>query len=165
MQRKTLHLMRSLAFAAPASAAYLLIAPAICRRLDRLFGMQATGPRWVQLPGVALLLAGASLAIWTFLLFAFIGHGTPNPMAPPRNLVRQGPYRYSRNPMMLGGWIAGFGLGLILRSPSYLLLCAVVVLAGAVYVTALEEPSLLRRFGAPYADYCRSTPRWLDCHR
>jgi protein-S-isoprenylcysteine O-methyltransferase Ste14 len=158
-------LLRSLAFAAPASFTYLVLAPLACGCLDRKFKIGELAPRWLQLPGALLLVAGAAIAIWTLVLFALVGHGTPNPLAPPQHLVRVGPYRYSRNPMMLGGWIAGFGLGLLLRSPAYLLFCCVVVFAGAVYVVAIEEPSLVRRFGAAYSEYCRSTPRWLGCVR
>jgi protein-S-isoprenylcysteine O-methyltransferase Ste14 len=154
-------LVRSLAFAAPASFTYLVLIPLACGYLDRKFKIGEFVPRGLQLPGALLLLAGAAVAIWTFFLFAFVGHGTPNPLAPPQHLVQVGPYRYSRNPMMLGGWIAGFGLGLLLRSPAFLLFCCVVVFAGAAYVVVIEEPSLVRRFGAAYSDYCRSTPRWL----
>jgi protein-S-isoprenylcysteine O-methyltransferase Ste14 len=163
MKRMSLTFTRSLAFAAPALIAYLVLAPIACGRLDILFGIRDAMPRWSQLPGALLILAGAPVSLWTFVLFLIVGDGTPNPIAPPRKLVRNGPFRYSRNPMMLGGWIAGFGLGLLLRSPSYLALCGVAVLAGAVYVLAFEEPSLLRRFGRVYFDYCAATPRWFGC--
>jgi len=163
MKRKPLTLSRSLAFAAPAIAAYVLVAPAVCARLDRAFAIREVVPRWLQPLGIVLLASGALIAIWTFVLFAFMGNGTPNPVAPPQNLVRSGPYRYSRNPMMLSGWIAGFGLGLLLRSPSYLLLCVVIVLTGTTYVVFFEEPALLRRFGTAYSEYSQSTPRWLRC--
>jgi protein-S-isoprenylcysteine O-methyltransferase Ste14 len=61
--------------------------------------------------------------------------------------------------------VVAAGLGLVFRSPAYLLLVGLFVLAGAVYVVALEEPSLARRFGAPYDDYRRLTPRWMGWPR
>ena len=87
--------------------------------------------------------------------------GTPNPITPPRLLVRQGPYRWSRNPMMLAGWTAGIGLGLVFRSPVYIGFCLMLVCAGSVYVWKFEEPRLRARFGEAYDEYRRTTPRWL----
>jgi protein-S-isoprenylcysteine O-methyltransferase Ste14 len=163
MRQPTPALARGLAFAAPALTAYLVLAPIACGRLDIVFGVRDAIPGWLQPPGALLVLAGMTVSLWTLFLFAVVGDGTPNPIAPPRNLVRNGPFRYSRNPMMMGGWTAGFGLGLLLGSPCYLALCGVVVLGGAGYVLAFEEPSLLRRFGSAYSDYCLATPRWFGC--
>jgi len=162
--KRIVALLRGLAFATPAVAVFFVLAPVACGRMDITFGIRDAIPRWLQPLGGMLMVAGTSIALWTLVLFAVIGDGTPNPLAPPRNLVRAGPFRYSRNPMMLGGWFTAFGLSLLLRSLSYLVLCVVVVLVGAVYVVVFEEPSLLRRFGRAYADYCEATPRWLG-HR
>ena len=100
------------------------------------------------------------LALWSASLFAAMGEGTPNPLAPPVRLVIQGPYRYSRNPMMLGGWLAGLGLALALRSVSLLVAYGVIVVAGCCYVRRIEEPRLLLRFGQAYRNYMSHVPRW-----
>jgi protein-S-isoprenylcysteine O-methyltransferase Ste14 len=164
MTARTIALVRSVALAAPASLMYLLVAPMVCRYLDGRFGFTDWDSHWLAIPGALLLVPGIALAVWTLVLFGVKGHGTPNPLMPPRLLVQAGPYRFSRNPMMLGGWLAGFGLGLVLHSPSYLLFCGGIVAAGMIYVIAFEEPSLIRRFGAEYSEYRQTTPRWVRFH-
>jgi len=54
-----------------------------------------------------------------------------------------------------------FGLGLIHRSPSILLLA--LILAGAIHliVIYIEEPGLEKRFGESYLHYRQSVNRWL----
>jgi protein-S-isoprenylcysteine O-methyltransferase Ste14 len=49
-----------------------------------------------MLLGFAVLVYG-----WSVWLFVNRGRGTPLPVAPPRELVVQDPYRYIRNPMAL----------------------------------------------------------------
>jgi len=150
-------ILKNIAPAVPAIIGFVLLAPWLCLQLDRRLGLAFPG----HLLGLIPMVAGSSLGIWTILLFAQVGDGSPNPLAPPRYLVRQGPYRFSRNPMMVGGWLAGIGLGLVLGSPAYLAFCLVVILAGGAYVVYFEEPRLLQRFGAPYTEYCARTSRWV----
>ena len=153
-------LLRAIAFAFPALTAYLLVAPLACRYLDGRFGWGFGAPIWLLCVGGILMLAGAVLAGWTLCLFAWKGNGTPNPLAPPKLLVAAGPYRYSRNPMMLGGWVAGLGLGLVLGSRAFIGFCGFIVLMGSLYVRWIEEPKLLERFGKAYRSYMDQTPRW-----
>jgi len=150
-------IIKNFAPALPAIAAFLLLAPWLCLKVDQRLGLAFSG----HLLGLIPLVAGSTVGVWTVLLFASVGDGSPNPLIPPRHLVRQGPYRFSRNPMMVGGWLAGIGLGLVIGSPVYLAFCLFVMLAGGTYVVYIEEPRLHKRFGAPYADYCARTPRWI----
>ena len=49
------------------------------------------------------LALGLFLAIWSVRTFyAYGGEGTPGPWRPISNLIISGPYRYVRNPMILG---------------------------------------------------------------
>ncbi|MGH9723127.1 MAG: methyltransferase family protein [Bryobacteraceae bacterium] len=81
-----------------------------------------------------------------------MGRSTPNPLRPPQALVTSGPFRYSRNPIMLGGWLFGGGLGVILASPSLLGLVAAIAASGVVYVR-MEKPALASRFGEAWSRY------------
>src|ERR1700758_3513308 len=68
-----------------------------------------TAPAGVGLPeiaGLALLASGAGVAIWCVVIFALFGKGTPAPFDPPRRLVTEGPYRFTRNPIYLGAALA-----------------------------------------------------------
>ena len=52
---------------------------------------------------VFFLVLGLTLAIWSVRTFySKGGDGTPGPWKPISNLIISGPYRYVRNPMLLG---------------------------------------------------------------
>jgi protein-S-isoprenylcysteine O-methyltransferase Ste14 len=94
--------------------------------------------------------------------FGWTGRGTPAPIAPPRRLVAVGFYRHVRNPMYLGfaaGWI---GLWVVFGHASAPAIgaAAAVALGVHLFVVLYEEPTLRRRFGADYEEYCRNVPRW-----
>lgn len=63
--------------------------------------------------------------------------------------------------MMVGAWVFGAGLALAIRSLSLLVLYAVIVVIGVVYVRKVEEPAMLERFGDEYRSYAARVPRWL----
>ena len=52
--------------------------------------------------GIVILFIGLFLLIWTILLFDKIGKGTLAPWAATKHLVVQGPFKYTRNPMITG---------------------------------------------------------------
>ena len=84
-----------------------------------------------------------------------------NPYQPALNIVRDGPYRFTRNPMYLGMimFVLGFGIamatlwGLILACLLWALLHWGVVLP--------EEKYLTDKFGDDYRALLSSTRRWL----
>ncbi|MDD5020384.1 MAG: isoprenylcysteine carboxylmethyltransferase family protein, partial [Candidatus Omnitrophica bacterium] len=79
--------------------------------------------------------------------------------AHPKKLVLIGPYRYVRNPMVLGTVIFLLGSAFLLGSWGILAYAAVIFLIMHVFVL-VEERALTARFGGPYTAYVRSTPRW-----
>lgn len=108
-----------------------------------------------------LLLIGWIAMLWCFWNFLVNGKGTPAPIDPPKELVAVGPYRYVRNPMYVAGIIAL--LGWMLWSPSLALIVAPLIFftAAHLFVTLYEEPTLKRKFGTVYEDYCKRVPRWM----
>ena len=114
-----------------------------------------------RVSGIPLVAAGIGLQWWTDRLFRTRGQGTPDPRNPPRFLVEDGPYQYSRNPMWLGRLLLLVGVGLLSRS--LLLLPYIVALAVMQHVRIVraEEPELLERFGSTYEDYQQQVARWL----
>jgi len=119
--------------------------------------------------GDALLVAigGLFAACGLFLLgatvrrFATEGRGTLAPWDPTQRLVVSGVYRYVRNPMISGVLAIVLGEAGIFRSAEILAWAAVFFLLNAVYLPAVEEPGLVRRFGEAYDDYRRNVPRWI----
>lgn len=117
----------------------------------------ATVPRFA---GTALVAAGAALASWCVLAFAFVGKGTPAPFDPPRRLVVRGPYRFVRNPMYIGAGLALGGAALFYESAALLGYTALFLLVSHLMVIGYEEPTLRRTFGADYVAYCAQVRRW-----
>lgn len=112
-----------------------------------------------------LFLIGWVAMLWCFWNFLVNGRGTPAPIDPPKELVAVGPYRYVRNPMYVAGLIALFGW--ILWSPSLSLIVApfLFFIATHLFVTFFEEPTLKKKFGAAYEEYCQRVPRWIPRFR
>ncbi len=78
----------------------------------------------------------------------------------PDQLVTDGPYRYTRNPMYLGHLIFSVGLVLAFRSP----VAAPLFLMRSVYFSLRvqrDEERLEARFGAPYRAYTARVKRWV----
>jgi protein-S-isoprenylcysteine O-methyltransferase Ste14 len=121
---------------------------------------QPADPALPQLIGACLGAAGAALALWCILTFAFVGKGTPAPFDPPRRLVVRGPYRFVRNPMYVGAGLALFGAALVYRSWALAGYGALFLLAMNGFVLLYEEPTLRRAFGEDYQAYCGRVRRW-----
>lgn len=118
-------------------------------------------PSSVWLIGLFPLLIGIALYFWCAGAFTFIGKGTPAPIDAPIFLVREGPYRWVRNPMYIGVFSVLIGEAILFHSLSlvgYILLAGIVV---HLFVVFYEEPQLARRFGESYERYLRTVPRWL----
>ncbi len=155
------HILHSIALAAPAILLYAVVMPTLARLVDRRLGAVWPFPEVLSLLAVLLTPLGLALAFWSFWLLTLRGQGTPNPIKPPVKLVVRGPYRWSRNPMMVGGWVFGAGLALALRSVSLLVAYLAIAVIGIVYVRKVEEPRILERFGEAYRSYAARVPRWL----
>ncbi len=131
----------------------------LVRSLDSSLGGPL--PAWTETLGWVMMGLGGALAVWCVSVFVTEGLGTPAIFDPPRLLVARGPYRFARNPMYVGAGTLLTGFGLQLRSPAIVLLIPIWALLAHLMVVAYEEPGLRRRFGPPYDEYCRKTPRWL----
>lgn len=117
-------------------------------------------PLWLRPIGYVLATAGALLAGTCILTFVTRGRGTPAPFDPPREFVATGPYRYVRNPMYVGGAAVLVGAGLIVSSPSILLLAIAFLLTMHLFVVLHEESALADAFGASYETYKSRVDRW-----
>jgi protein-S-isoprenylcysteine O-methyltransferase Ste14 len=111
--------------------------------------------------GVIFLLAGILGLLEAFARFAIQGLGTPAPVAPPRNLVITGLYRYVRNPMYVSVIAIIVGQALLLGDWRLIAYAALFWFVTHLFVVFHEEPTLSRNFGEPYADYCAKVPRWI----
>jgi len=110
--------------------------------------------------GATMVLASSAL-LWLSVR-ALRAAGTPVPgNQPTTNIVRAGPFRFSRNPIYLAFF--GLQLGTALWIGSIWMVATLIPAAAVVsrVVVAREERYLESRFGAQYASYRDSVRRWL----
>jgi protein-S-isoprenylcysteine O-methyltransferase Ste14 len=113
-------------------------------------------PAWIRTAaGVPLWLIGNLLALW-----AMAALGVAPTSGDEGALVRRGPYGFSRNPQYLGFIIGLVGWALMANS-ALTLVASIVGIIPLALVPFAEEPWLLERYGAAYADYRRTVPRFV----
>ena len=130
--------------------------------MDRALGFPELLPRPIgTLIGVVLLSLGLILWIWCVFWF-WKAKGTPVPFNPPRELVTEGPYAWSRNPMLTGVFTVLFGIGFLLHSVSMVIVWTpVFVIFNVLELKLVEETELERRFGENYIEYRRRVPMFV----
>lgn len=118
------------------------------------------GQTWRNVAGIGLLLIG--IVLTRAGARTLISRGTNvNPLKPAVALATGGIYRFSRNPMYVGGGPLMLGLAIlfgvdwipILMVPGFLLLHFGIV--------RREEQYLVGKFGEEYRRYCAQVPRYV----
>ena len=107
---------------------------------------------------LVLIVFGLFFMAWASLALFKFGKGTPAPLVPTEKLVISGPYKYCRNPLLLGASSYYFGVSFLLNSVGAFILAFLALLVGSAYVKLVEERELLERFGEEYKKYRSSTP-------
>lgn len=119
-------------------------------------------PTIVQVPvlGGILIALGFSFMMWARLLFTtrnttlFVGK-------PSSQLVRDGPFRFSRNPMYVGVMVFLAGLALWVGTwPLYMTVLVTFLLLNFFHIPR-EERLLREVFGERYLCYSLEVRRWL----
>jgi protein-S-isoprenylcysteine O-methyltransferase Ste14 len=110
--------------------------------------------------GLALVVLGLAEISWAFVTMRRT-HQDPDPRTSSPELIPNGPYRYSRNPMYGGMTLIQTGVGVALGNPWILLLLVPTLVILQRGVIEKEEAYLARKFGDSYARYRASVRRWL----
>ena len=126
--------------------------------LEGPFVWRGSAGQWV---GLWLILDGLGLAGWCIQLFNVKGRGTPLPLDPPKQFVTAGPYRFVRNPMMLGFFLLLAGEAALLGSGVVALYLFLVIGLAHLFIVFVEEPGLKKRFRPSYTVYTQHVPRWI----
>ena len=117
----------------------------------------ALGTAWL---GAPLVVLGVGLAVAGSRVLA--GSDTPvRPNRPTTSIVRNGPYRFTRNPLYLAMTIVHLGIGIWMNSAwvvGTLLPTLAIISRGVI---AREEAYLERKFGDEYRSYKAQVRRWL----
>ncbi len=116
---------------------------------------------WLDYVGV--LIGAVGLGLLSSAIFAFRSM-TKMLCLDVGELTELGPYRWSRNPQLVGWFL--FLLGFALNDWSLWCLAALVVVVIYIHLMVLIEEEHLRRvFGEQYVDFCRRTPRYVGLGR
>src|SRR6478609_421940 len=111
--------------------------------------------------GAIMILAGVPGLVDAFARFALQGLGTPAPIAPTRNLVVTGLYRYVRNPIYVAVVAIILGQAVLMGDWRLIVYGALLWLFFHVFVVAYEEPTLEQTFGREYEAFRAAVPRWI----
>lgn len=130
--------------------------------VDRSLHLPRLIPEGARLPvSIPVMIFGGSISAWSALHFSKV-KGTPVPFNPPPTLVRTGPYRYARNPMLTGVFILLFGIGLCMSSISLIFVFTpLYILVNIWELKQIEEPELVKRLGEEYVEYRAETPMFM----
>ena len=104
---------------------------------------------------LSLLIAGSAFR-------QFARNDNPvQPNQPIMSLMKEGVFRFTRNPLYLALALLHSGIGLISGNAWVLITLLPALLVVRFYVIAREEAYLARRFGQDYLDYQARVRRWL----
>jgi len=109
---------------------------------------------WLSVAG------GLAWSTWA----GWVLHRAGNPLRPgaePRRLVDDGPFRYGRHPMYLGGLLAVAGAAAASGQIFAVVLAAALGIVVHTGLIPAEEARLRRRFGGWYSDYMGDVRRWI----
>jgi protein-S-isoprenylcysteine O-methyltransferase Ste14 len=70
-------------------------------------------------------------------------------------------FRYSRNPMYLGGFILFIGISLVSISWIYFLIALIWMILTHVMEIPIEESECTKKYGTDYIEYMKKTPKWI----
>ena len=146
------------------SALFFVVAPCVLAGLIPWsmtrweFGPAFFGLELTRAVGVLLILVGLPGLVDSFARFALQGLGTPAPVAPTKNLVVTGLYRYVRNPIYVAVVAIILGQAMLFGDWRLIVYGALLWLAFHVFVVAYEEPTLEQTFGARVRGISRERP-------
>jgi protein-S-isoprenylcysteine O-methyltransferase Ste14 len=129
-------------------------------RLDALVGWRQFNYTAAHAAGWVLLDAGFLLRVWATFDF-YERKMKVISLEPQRKLVTTGPYRFTRNPLYLGGNVfIFFGAALLFGSPGALLITAAHLPLVDLFIRR-EERQLEAAFGDDWLDYKKRVRRWI----
>ena len=130
----------------------------ILRSSSESFSFNLSGFRYV---GVIPILFGALLYFWCAWSFTFVGDGTPAPFDAPKKFVATEAYQFTRNPMYVACVSVLIGETIFFESAALLIYAFILFLIFHIWILIYEEPTLRKKFGSSYEEYCRKVSRWL----
>jgi protein-S-isoprenylcysteine O-methyltransferase Ste14 len=144
----------------PFPPAIPVIALLVSWGLERARPIPFAWPRWTFWAGLVLFTVPHVLTIWAHWTFRR-HHTTVNPRGNVIEILTEGPFRFTRNPMYLSLLPLYVGAALLFRLPWAWILLLPVVVVFHLYVVIPEEKYLATKFRETYLRYKRLVRRWL----
>ena len=119
---------------------------------------------WLDALGVLVCALGQALRI-TVIGYKYIVRGGKNRKVHAEDLVTEGIFALSRNPLYVGNILVLFGIFIIWNSPLLYLIAVPFTLVGYRAIVAAEEAFLHQKFGYAFDEYCMTTNRWIPDFR
>ena len=110
--------------------------------------------------GVVIVALGVASAMSARVFFVRTGQSVI-PYKPTPELIFQGPYRFTRNPMYVGLTLMQIGIGIAMNNLWISLLAAATLAIIHVIAVRPEEAYLSRKFGEPYRQYLTRVRRYI----
>ncbi|HZJ96167.1 MAG TPA: isoprenylcysteine carboxylmethyltransferase family protein [Thiopseudomonas sp.] len=151
--------MRKPYFILPAPVVYLAFF-LLAWGLSSLWPFPLPSTPWTWFFGWAAIDAGMLLMLWTAWLMLW-RKTTLNPYGKPQQLLTEGPFRVTRNPIYVADTLLYIGAALLFADLWVWILLPIVVLAVSIGVIRHEERLLMQHFGEDYRDYMGKVRRWL----
>ena len=114
----------------------------------------------IRILGAVVFLLGVALMAAAVGRFRHFGT-SPNPTVPTTAFVRNGPYRFTRNPMYLGMTLMLAGLAFLGNALWPLIAVIPAVIITDRLVIQREENYLAARYGADYRAFKDAVRRWI----
>ena len=128
--------------------------------VDSLLGVSTAASPLVKAAALLLLALGFFVRVWATVYF-YAHKMRVISLEPQKTLITSGPYRFSRNPLYLGGNVfIFFGAALLFGSPTALLATALHIPLVDLFIRR-EEKQLEREFGEEWRSYRKRVRRWL----
>ena len=129
-------------------------------KIDLLLGIGGFHSAVAAAVGWLLIAVGFLIRVWATFYF-YMNRMKVISLAPQQALVSSGPYRFSRNPLYLGGNVfIFFGAALLLGSPTALVFTAMHLPLIDLFIRR-EEKQLEQTFGEAWVRYKHQVRRWL----
>ena len=116
--------------------------------------------RFCLVCGIVFIILAPTLALSALITMKAAGTNI-DPAKPALTIVRDGPFRFARNPMYLALCLLQVALGFFLNDWIALLLVVPLALIFHYGVILREERYLTAKFGEPYLQYKRDVRRWI----
>lgn len=116
--------------------------------------------QWTWFLGWTAIDASVLLMIWAAWLMLW-RKTTLNPYGKPRQLLTEGPFRVTRNPIYVADTLFYIGAALLFADIWVWLFLPVVVVAINMGVIRHEERLMVEHFGEDYRAYMKKVRRWL----